>query len=117
VAGLVDWRLCGGLSRLLEQGFFRGEFEENLLLPSNGKLPQASVFVFGVGRRVELGRGSFEKNLQHAARTLARAKVQELAIAPPQAGSLIQSETVALVHQAFGPFFKEEALWLLLEPN
>ena len=32
-AGFVDWRLCGQLSRLLVDGFFKGTRGESLLLP------------------------------------------------------------------------------------
>ena len=44
--GYVDWRLCGQLSRLLVDGFFKGTRGESLLLPSNGRIaaPAASWF-------------------------------------------------------------------------
>ena len=45
----VDWRLCGQLSRLLVDGFFKGTRGESLLLPSNGRIRPPAVVVLGLG--------------------------------------------------------------------
>src|SRR5262249_60449693 len=49
-AGYVDWRLCGQLSRLLVDGFFKGSRGESLLLPSNGRIGGPRGVVVGLGR-------------------------------------------------------------------
>ena len=48
-AGFVDWRLCGQLSRLLVDGFFKGTRGESLLLPSNGRIGAPRLVVLGLG--------------------------------------------------------------------
>src|SRR3954452_25120632 len=54
VAGYVDWRLCGALSRVIKNGFFVGAAQDWLLLPSNGRIAPARIFVVGVGKRSAL---------------------------------------------------------------
>lgn len=53
LAGLVDWRLCGRLSRLLASGQVTGRFRESVLLPSYGRLPCNRIFLLGLGKRVD----------------------------------------------------------------
>src|SRR5215470_19549483 len=52
-AGFADWRLCGQLSRLLVDGFFRGTRGESLLLPSAGRMGPGRVVILGVGPQAE----------------------------------------------------------------
>jgi hypothetical protein len=49
VAGMVDWRLCGQLSRLIKQGYFKGALGEVLLLPTKPALPFDKALLFGCG--------------------------------------------------------------------
>ena len=48
LAGWVDWRLCGALSRALRDWFYDGGEREALLLPSAGRVGAARVFFFGL---------------------------------------------------------------------
>ena len=48
LAGLVDWRLAGALSRTLRAGHYHGAPGEQLLLPTQGRTRSARVFCFGV---------------------------------------------------------------------
>lgn len=48
LAGLVDWRLAGALSRTLRAGHFLGADGEQLLVPTQGRLQPSRVFCFGV---------------------------------------------------------------------
>jgi hypothetical protein len=51
VAGLVDWRLCGTLSRFIRAGRLSGARGERVLLPGAGRLGATRIFVFGLGPR------------------------------------------------------------------
>jgi len=53
-AGRADWRLCGRLSALLEQGRLRGDLGEAALLPSTGGIRAPLVLALGHGQRVGL---------------------------------------------------------------
>lgn len=53
LAGLVDWRLCGRLSRLIVSGQVTGRFRESVLFPAYARLPVERVCVLGLGKRAE----------------------------------------------------------------
>ena len=53
LTGLVDWRLCGGLSRLLLAGFASGAVGERVLCPSRGRMSHPKVLLMGLGPRAE----------------------------------------------------------------
>ena len=53
LAGLVDWRLCGTLSRFIQSSKAIGDYGERVLLPSGGRLPHAKVLMMGLGPRAQ----------------------------------------------------------------
>lgn len=63
LAGLVDWRLCGRLSRLAKQGFLLGEVGEILAVPVRPRLPFDKLLVAGLGPRGSFGDATFKKVL------------------------------------------------------
>jgi hypothetical protein len=54
LAGLVDWRLRGALSRWLVSGFASGAWGERVIYPSVDRLGQATTLVLGLGTRPQL---------------------------------------------------------------
>jgi hypothetical protein len=76
---LVDWRLCGAVSRVLKSGRFRGEAGEALLLPGQGRLPVGRIFCFGVGKKADLDEGAFREASRRAVSAVARAGSRTLA--------------------------------------
>ncbi|MCA9581855.1 MAG: peptidase M17 [Myxococcales bacterium] len=85
---LVDWRLCGGISRLLESGILTGKWGERALIPSRGKLSMEKIFLYGAGPRGELDDGRFRSAVAEMFRTLRLAKVRESAWSLPGVPSL-----------------------------
>lgn len=116
VAGLIDWRLAGRVSRLLESGFATGEVCETLLIPGKPKLPFDKIVLFGVGDSVEFNERVYRAVLDKILRTLeglrARTAVVELpgrhfgGIAPDRAADI-------LLETAAGQ--KEHDVWTLVE--
>ena len=51
VAGVLDWRLGGRLSKLLEDRYLTGKSGEVMLVPGTSRLPFAKVLLFGLGVR------------------------------------------------------------------
>ncbi len=51
LAGLIDWRMCGPLSRLAIDKFLTGELREALLMPCSNRLPSSLIVVVGLGSR------------------------------------------------------------------
>ncbi len=83
VAGFVDWRVCGAVSRALLSGVFKGEFDEVLLLPARGRLFGKKLFVFGLGDIRELDSQKLRAICQKAAIVLRQARVQQVVFAAP----------------------------------
>jgi hypothetical protein len=61
VAGLVDWRLAGKISHLLESSFLLGRLDEVLLLPGRPRLVADKILVFGLGPRATFDEEAFDR--------------------------------------------------------
>ncbi len=99
VAGLVDWRLCGRLSRLMQSGFVTGQLGEVIVLPGKPQLRFDKLLFFGTWKRADFGERVYRTVLLKILTTLegmrARTAVVELpgrhfsGIAPDQASALL----------------------------
>ncbi len=117
VTGLLDFRLAGRISRLIESGFATGRVGEVLLVPGKPKLPFDKLLLFGIGKQSEFNDPVFRAVLEKILRTLeglrARTAVVELpgrhfdAISPERAADI-------LLESAGGQ--KEHDVWTLIEP-
>jgi hypothetical protein len=117
VTGLLDFRLAGRISRLLESGFATGRVGEVLLVPGKPKLPFDKLLLFGTGKKTEFNDPVFRAVVDKILRTLeglrARTAVVELpgrhfnAISPERAADI-------LLESAGGQ--KEHDVWTLVEP-
>lgn len=88
LAGYVDWRLCGGLSRILSEGKFVGAPGDALLFPVFGRLGTAKLFCFGAGRKRGQPRDAFGKTLRAACEAMTKAGVKSFAtFLPPLEGA------------------------------
>jgi len=86
LAGLVDWRLAGGLSRAILAGTVTPEHGEVLLLPSGGRLQATRVFLFGVDDPAARPAALAVRRACEALRRAgARAVGLSLPVAPPLA--------------------------------
>jgi hypothetical protein len=83
VAGFVDWRACGAVSRTLEGSLFKAGRGESMLLPTKMRAAFRRIFVFGLGVTQECDEGIFRNELRKAARIMKEAGVADLAIAAP----------------------------------
>ncbi len=117
VTGLLDFRLAGRISRLIQAGFATGKVGEVLLIPGKPKLPFDKILLFGIGKQAEFNDPVFRTVLNKMLRTLeglrARTAVVELpgrhfdAISPERAADI-------LLESAGGQ--KEHDVWTLIEP-
>ena len=71
LAGLVDWRLAGALTRALAGGLYAAAPGEALLLPTAGRFPVARVVVQGLAPGG--GEGGFAAAVARLAAVMARA--------------------------------------------
>jgi hypothetical protein len=113
-AGLLDWRLCGRLSHLIQQGRLCGTTGEKLLLVTN-RIPWPRVLVLGLGESTAFDDGTFQSTADRCLDTLRRIGANSLAIAfPGRDIDLIRPDRAlaafldSLVHeeQASGPWLE-----------
>jgi Cytosol aminopeptidase family, N-terminal domain len=116
-AGYVDWRLCGALSRVLQSGFFVGALEDSLLLPTDGRFPVPRIFVLGLGQRQGLDASSLGEAMAFAARVMAKAKVQGVALEVPGAGRLDEGVRASALNEKFLPTFKGQRVAVLADKD
>lgn len=117
VTGLLDFRLAGRISRLIQAGFLTGKVGEVLLIPGKPKLPFDKILLFGIGKQSDFNDPVFRTVLDKILRTLeglrARTAVVELpgrhfdAISPERAADILLESTGGQ---------KEHDVWTLIEP-
>jgi Cytosol aminopeptidase family, N-terminal domain len=83
VAGLVDWRMGGRLSRLLQSKRSTGASGESIMLPAGKKLPMTRIFWFGLGPSKGYGEDRLRQDLRWMADVLKAANVGECALQLP----------------------------------
>lgn len=86
LAGLLDWRLAGRLSRLAKQGFLLGEVGELLAVPVRPRLPFDKILVAGLGPRSTFGDATFKKVLERTMTALEGLQVKKAIVELPGRG-------------------------------
>jgi hypothetical protein len=95
-AARADWRLCGLLSTLLEEGGVRGVQGEAVLLPSGGRLRAPLVLAMGLGPRPAFGADQLRAATAEAVARVADLNVRGVVFAlPAQPGPGTAAERVA----------------------
>lgn len=83
VAGLLDWRLAGRVSRLIERGFLTGAVGEVVLVPGKPKLPFDKVLLFGVGQRADFSEPVYRVVVEKMLATLEGLRVRSAVVELP----------------------------------
>ncbi len=86
LAGLLDWRLAGRLSRLAKQAFLVGDVGEALACPARPRLPFDKVIIFGQGPRSAFAEATFRQVTERMLSTLAGLSVKKAVIELPGRG-------------------------------
>lgn len=86
LAGLLDWRLAGRLSRLAKRGFLLGEVGELLAVPVRPRLPFDKLIVAGLGPRGSFGDTTFRKVLERTLDALEGLHVKKAVVELPGRG-------------------------------
>jgi len=98
LAGLLDWRLAGRLSKLAKQGFLVGEVGEVLVLPSRPRLPFDKLLAYGLGPRASFSDATFKKCLERVLESLSGLHVKKALVELPGRGEpVIDAERAAEV--------------------
>jgi len=97
-AGLVDWRLCGALSRRLASGDLQGTFGEKGWTITLPKLKAERLLLFGLGRSGAFDRRVARKACALIANALTDAKLATAALALPGRSMDLLSAKDAMQH-------------------
>jgi hypothetical protein len=81
--GLIDWRMCGAISRLIVRGRARGALGETVLIPIRSRLPIDKLFLFGAGPSTELDDARFRGLCERMLGVLDRARVRACVLGLP----------------------------------
>lgn len=117
VAGLVDWRAGGALSRLLERGVLRGTVGEALLLPGRPKLGFDKIVCFGMGPAEAFTEQVFRVVLERMLDTVAGLGVRRAVVQlPGRATDSIAPERAAELLLERAAERSRHDTWTLIEP-
>ena len=82
-AGLIDWRLCGALSRRLMAGYLEGRFGEKGLVATPAKLKAEGLLLLGLGPSERFEAAVGERACTAIAASLSDAGVSTAALSLP----------------------------------
>jgi hypothetical protein len=119
VAGLLDWRFAGKLSRLARTGFLAGELGEVVFVPGRPQVGFEKVLLFGLGARSGFGEGTFRSVVSHLMRALAGLRVRRAVVELPGRpfGMLDAERACELVLECVGDSDAHDAWWLVEPPE
>ncbi|MDP2343603.1 MAG: M17 family peptidase N-terminal domain-containing protein [Deltaproteobacteria bacterium] len=99
--GMIDWRLCGRLSRLFEQGMVTGEDGERVLIPTLGRVPAPRLFLYGWGPSTSANQKAAER-VSAMINIVEKASASTVAFGFPEPGRGLLHVAGAQVEQALG---------------
>jgi hypothetical protein len=82
-AGLVDFRLCGKVSKLIAGGRMQGELGEAVLMPARPRLSAERLLWIGGGLSSELGEPRYRELVHDVLVRLAGLRVRAAALSLP----------------------------------
>jgi hypothetical protein len=98
--GMIDWRLCGRVSRLLERGTFAGAVDERVLMPTHGRIPPPRLFLYGCGASTTLS-STLATRVAAMARMAQKAGARRVALSLPEPAAHGHDAIVDVVHAEF----------------
>ncbi len=81
--GVLDWRLCGRLSRLVAAGDITGATDERVLIPTGGQLAVPRIVVYGWGSPAD-AKASGAARIEGIATMIEQLKAARVAFAFPE---------------------------------
>jgi hypothetical protein len=104
LAGLLDFRLAGKLSRLARDSFLGGARGEIVLVPGRPRFPFEKVLVFGLGGRADFTDAVYEASVKHISRALEELSVVRAIVELPGRadGALTPERAAELLLPAIG---------------
>lgn len=115
--GLIDWRMCGFLSRAIARGDIRGEPLETVLVPLRPRFAVDKLFLFGLGPEKHFDPSTLASIVTHMLSVVARAKVRTTACVLPGRSTGCVGATAAMESfVAASHVHREQDGVILIEP-
>jgi hypothetical protein len=83
VLGLIDWRLCGFVSRMLQRGVLQGAAGEDVLIPLRPRLLVDKLLLFGLGPEAEFDEARAAAATERMLAAGVRARMRAMALVLP----------------------------------
>jgi len=116
LAGLIDWRLNGEVSRLLRAGFAVGETTEALLVPGRPRAPFEKIIFVGAGERPAFNEQRYRATLADVMRVLEKLKASTVTLElPGRADTRIEPENAIAVALELAGESKAHAHWYVVD--
>ena len=115
LAGLLDWRLAGRLSRLQRDAYLVGELGEVLCVPGRPRLPFDKLLIFGLGSRSAFDEDAFRGVVKHLLHALEGLQVRRAVVElPGRADGAITAERAAeMLLECVAESPAHDAWWLV----
>lgn len=78
--GMVDWRVNGKLSRLIQRGVFSGNAREMLLMPAERRFKADKLVLLGLGRRADFEEGHIPQVFDFIFQTASRMRASQICL-------------------------------------
>ncbi len=119
-SGLMDWRLCGRLSRLVATDVARGTPGACTLLPAGERLPFERLLLVGTGPRDRFDDGVFSLVCEKISRALVGLRARNIAVSiPGRSAGLLPAEDAGrrFLEAIEGAFDEIDEVSILDEPD
>lgn len=118
VAGLVDWRLAGRISRLVKRRFATGKLGEVLMVPAKPQMPFEKVILYGLGKRVEFEEAIFRSVIERVLNTLSDLRVRTAVVELPgrHFDGIAAERAADILLESAGPN-RDHDVWTLVETS
>ena len=113
-SGLVDWRLCGQISRLLISGMIAGDTGEQVLLASQGRIGAEKIMLFGLGSTQTFSFERYGRTMSLAAKALRKMRADSVVLSLPdiQASSMDQPMAIRRLADELYAWYRDDAALL-----
>jgi hypothetical protein len=116
LAGLLDWRLAGRVSRLAKERFVSGEAGEIVCMPGKPRLPFDKVLVVGAGARASFDDAACVRTVDALVRALEGLHVKRAVVElPGRASNAIPPERAAEIALLATRGSEAHDAWYLVE--
>lgn len=79
-AALLDWRMNGRFSQILQKNRFEGKFHESLIMPSEGRVGAKEIMVLGLGQQNEFNEYHITNLVQTLLEKVSRKKAKDFLV-------------------------------------